>query len=755
VKPTSDEATGIDLITSTLPAPSTDMLYRGLFNKVPVSLWEEDASEVKSYLEELQRSGAGDIRTYLDYHPEEVAKCAGMVKVLAVNEATTRLYEARDANELLSNFDKLLCEESYEVLKQVLLAIAEGRTHFTSDTFNRTMTGVKKHLLMSLSVAPGCETTYERVWVSMVDLTEHEQFAKELDDTDKRYRMFTEYVNDIIWTMDMGLNFTFVSPSVERTLGYTVEEILGMQYQDLLSTSSMEVAMAAVVEELSPDAMRNRDPRRSRVLELEFKTKNGSTLWGELNISFMLDKDNVPTGVVGVIRDVTDRHTADEAIERSWQAQKVINDLLQISLDDISRDEMLQQMLERIVDVPWFAPDARGGILLADQASDSLVMKAESGLATEFLQACARRRVGECFCGAAASSGQIMYRSGSGSEERRCQPTRACGQYCVPFSSSGSLLGVLNLYLSDGHTCSEKEMEFLSGIGRVLASSIERKRATQTLRKSEAAYRAIFDKASDSIFIHDPETGRILDVNNKTCETFGYTHEEMLKLSVGDISADDSRFTQQDAVKLIQSAATKGPRVFEWKCKDKSGRQFWVEVSLSFAELSSGDRILAFVRDIDARKRAERKARALSGFLEGIMDTVDIWISAADSEGKILVWNEAAERISGYARDEVLGNSSIWELIYPDDEMRRTYMEERCRVLHSGVFCDRHRTSIVSKGGEPRLICWNAYKLTEDNGDICGAIALAFDVTDAADDAEGPTELYEFVIRALQAKKEA
>lgn len=751
MKPTTCDAARPDRAGESRPAPQAGMLYRALFKQAPVSLWEEDASDVKAYLDSILRSGVEDIRTYLDYHPEEVAKCAAMVKVNAVNEATAALYGARDVAELLGNLDKLFCEESYDGFKQVLVAMAEGRTSMEADTYNRTLSGAKKHLLLKFWVAPGYETTYERVWISMVDLTEHELFARELDDTDKRYRMFAEYVNDIIWTMDMGLNFTFVSPSVERTLGYTAEEALGMGYQGLLSGRSLEVAMAAVVDELSPDAMRNRDPRRSRVLELEFMTKNGSTLWGELNMSFMLGDDNVPTGIVGVIRDVTDRHAAGEVIERSWQAQKVINDLLQISLEEDSRDAMLEKMLAAILEVPWFEPDAMGGILLMDPATDSLVMRAESGLSTETLRACARRRVGECFCGAAAATGQIMYRSGgSGKEQRQCQPEGARSQYCVPISSSGRLLGLINLYLGDCHACSEQEMEFLSAVGRVLASSIERKQASQTLRGSEAAYRAIFDSASDGIFVHEPETGRILDVNRKTCEMLGYSHDEMLRLNVGDISAGESPFTNEDAVRLIKIAAAEGSSLFEWRCKDKSGRVFWVEVNLSLAEYGPRNRVLAFVRDIEARKRAEQKALALSRFLGGIMDALDIWISAADREANILVWNGAAERISGYKRDEVMGNSSVWDLMYPDGEARRKYMEERCRVLESGESCHRQKTSIITASGEARIISWSCYRLEDDNGEMCGSIALAFDVTDATVEDHRQPSLQEYLLKGLE-----
>jgi PAS domain S-box-containing protein len=290
-------------------------------------------------------------------------------------------------------------------------------------------------------------------------------------------------------------------------------------------------------------------------------------------------------------------------------------------------------------------------------------------------------------------------------------------------------------------------------VGRVLASSIERKQASETLRRSEAAYRAIFDSASDGIFVHDPETGRILDVNRKTCEMLGYTHDEMLRLNVGDISAGESPFTNEDAVRLIKIAAAEGSSLFEWRCRDKSGRVFWVEVNLSLAEYGSGSRVLAFVRDIEARKRAEQKALALTSFLESIMDELDIWVSAADRESNILVWNGAAERISGYRREEVLGNNRIWELMYPDGETRRRYMEESLAALESEKPCYSHRTSIVTRSGETRILSWSCYRLEDDDGEMCGRIAVAFDVTDSTDGGDCEPDLHEFMLRGLKTRQ--
>jgi PAS domain S-box-containing protein len=215
----------------------------------------------------------------------------------------------------------------------------------------------------------------------------------------------------------------------------------------------------------------------------------------------------------------------------------------------------------------------------------------------------------------------------------------------------------------------------------------------------------------------------------------------MLTLGVASMSAGDSTFSQEEAVKRVKRVAAEGPQLFEWHCRDSAGRLFWAEVNLSYARLGSGDRVLAFVRDIDSRKQAEQRVLQLSRLLEGIMDTVDMWVSAADADGKILVWNAAAEAISGYSREEVIGSNNVWKLMYPEASIREKYMAERWAALRSGVKCDRHRTSIVTGRGESRWICWNYYPLSDEAGNLCGAVALAFDVTDAAGEGHSAPDL--------------
>jgi PAS domain S-box-containing protein len=154
--------------------------YRRLFESSPVSLWEEDFSEVKRYLAELRSKGVGDLRLYLVEHPTEVTRCAGMVKILDVNDATVRLYDAKSVEELRGELHRVFTEDSYDKFREELVALGDGKTQFVSEFDNQTLTGQTKHVSLILSVVPGYEKTLGRVLVSIIDLTERKEMEQRL-----------------------------------------------------------------------------------------------------------------------------------------------------------------------------------------------------------------------------------------------------------------------------------------------------------------------------------------------------------------------------------------------------------------------------------------------------------------------------------------------------------------------------------------------------------------------------------------------
>jgi PAS domain S-box-containing protein len=130
----------------------------------------------------------------------------------------------------------------------------------------------------------------------------------------------------------------------------------------------------------------------------------------------------------------------------------------------------------------------------------------------------------------------------------------------------------------------------------------------EELRVSEENYRSIFNSANDAIFVHDFDTGAILDCNQKTCEIFGYTAEEILNIDIGTLSSGEPPYTQENALQLLKMVAKGEPQILQWRAKDKSGRLFWVEVNLKAAVISGKKRVLAVLRDITERKQAEEQS---------------------------------------------------------------------------------------------------------------------------------------------------
>jgi len=137
----------------------------------------------------------------------------------------------------------------------------------------------------------------------------------------------------------------------------------------------------------------------------------------------------------------------------------------------------------------------------------------------------------------------------------------------------------------------------------------ELKRAENALRASEQNYREIFNAANEAIFVHDPVTGRILDVNNTALRLSGYSYDEALELTVGDLSLNEPPYTQQEALQWVRKAAQEGPQLFEWRSRNRQGELYWEEVNLKSVTIGGKARVLAVVRDITERKEAEAQAR--------------------------------------------------------------------------------------------------------------------------------------------------
>jgi len=135
------------------------------------------------------------------------------------------------------------------------------------------------------------------------------------------------------------------------------------------------------------------------------------------------------------------------------------------------------------------------------------------------------------------------------------------------------------------------------------------------LRRSEARFRSIFDNVGEAIFVHDVDSGRIIDVNQRMLDMYGFSsRSEAMAAGFDQISAGTSPYSETEARAYLRKAIDEGPQTFEWHARTMRGELFWAEVSLRLSHIGQEPRLLAVVRDVSERKKAEDRINELAFF---------------------------------------------------------------------------------------------------------------------------------------------
>ena len=157
--------------------------YRRLFEEAPISLWEKDISEVKKYLKDLRDAGVEDLDAYFREHPEEIVKCAGLIRVLAINRATRNLYKAGGPEDFQDGLVRTLSEEARDALRNTFVCMDGGAKVCEFDTVHVVLDGTRRYIHALWSIAPGEDDS--RILVSVSDLTDRRRLENQLRQTQK------------------------------------------------------------------------------------------------------------------------------------------------------------------------------------------------------------------------------------------------------------------------------------------------------------------------------------------------------------------------------------------------------------------------------------------------------------------------------------------------------------------------------------------------------------------------------------------
>ncbi|NOX16819.1 MAG: PAS domain S-box protein [Chlorobi bacterium] len=205
--------------------------------------------------------------------------------------------------------------------------------------------------------------------------------------------------------------------------------------------------------------------------------------------------------------------------------------------------------------------------------------------------------------------------------------------------------------------------EIIGGVG-VIEDITERIEREKAIKQSEQKYKRIFDGVSDAIFIHEPDSIKIIDVNVRVTQMYGYSRKELIGGSLKKLSAEANKYSPEEALKLIKEAVKK-PQHFEWLAKDSKGKIFWVDVNLRKIIINGDVKILAAVKNINERKKAinnltESEAR-FRLLLESSPDATIV-----HSNGIFVYVNKAAVKLSGVKSKNDLIGKPVLPFIHPE-----------------------------------------------------------------------------------------
>ena len=371
--------------------------------------------------------------------------------------------------------------------------------------------------------------------------------------SEERYRLIVTSTSDGIFSLDLDGRITFATPHWMEKGGYTEAEVIGRRMTDFVPEDSRAEAW-----ENFPRSLRDED---IPIFETELLVSDGTRLPVEISMSNLTDTGGKVIGRIGVFRDIAERKLGETALRESEERYRL---LVVHSLDAVLLT----------------APDGR--IFSANEAACRIFGRTEQEI---------------CELGRNGIIDQTDPRLGPALETR---------------AQTGSFRGELTGLRRDGTKfaieVSTAVFEDRAGSTRtamIIRDISERRRAEEALRRSEAGFRNLFERANDAIVVFEPGSETILDANANACQIYGFSHDELVGMSMKTLTKDVGR--GEEAIRRVVAAGTY--RDLESVHLARDGREIHFLINASLIEYEGRPAILSLNRDITDRKKADEALR--------------------------------------------------------------------------------------------------------------------------------------------------
>lgn len=542
----------------------------------------------------------------------------------------------------------------------------------------------------------------------VTDITQSKEDEAARAESEILFRTVFDHSGIGIALMDTDQKIIRSNATLQNMLGYSAEELQQLTISEITYPEDMAVEETRLRESLrgSAEGLYKADKRYVR--------KDGQVVWGRLTASLVRSPEGKPQFGIGMVEDISRQKLIDR-IEKSIyeisQAAHAMGTLknLYAQIHTILGDLMpVENFYISLVD------ENRGEIYFPyfiDQFDETPPPEKSHRTLTDYVL-----RTGRSLLASPEVFHDLVMQ---GEVESVGAPS--IDWLGVPLRIGEKIIGVMVVQsYTEGVRFSYRDVQILEFVSNQIAMAIERKQAEDAFRAETEKYRTLFESSRDAIFL-ETLSGAIIDCNDTAVKMYGYTRQELLRLSVTDLIPSDNSVKLKD---LMRRVMEQGSYQMEHLNIRRGGIAFPVEVNAVMTMIGDSRMVVVFVRDITERRLAEQALRESEAKFRALAETTSAMIMIHRGEEYLYV-NPAFCAMSGYPSEQLL-RTPFYDLT-PIDERKRNRDKARKRLRGQAVE-NRYEYRIVTRSGAIRILDVTSGLIEYGGGPA--TMITALDITD-------------------------
>ena len=527
------------------------------------------------------------------------------------------------------------------------------------------------------------------------DITERKRADEALQKSEKTIRDITESVQDIIYSVDgQTEEFNYLSPAFEKLLGYTAEDVHKMGGRCAFLEQVAQSGGTSNRDEIF-GKMRAREIKEAPIFEFWWRCKDGSMVCLEDRSTPVFEGDRF-LGTRGVLRNVTDRKRAEEALRESEEKLRMIFENAYDGINIMEEDPDPNR--RRLVDCN------RRYAELSGRSREELL---SIGYTYRFTKSVSQE----------IPHGQINSLKDGSVFRGTASWIRPDGKY--------------NIYEYIGVPISIKGKRYTVGIDRDVT---EQKIIDEALRKSEETLAIVTNSIDDAIYSIDGGTAEFTYLSPAFERMLGYSLSDIEKM--GGRWAFLSNAVAEEGVSKIDPVVDEFPKRkidwttvvhHWWRCKD--GSLLFIEDKSS--PTYDGDRLVRIdgvLRDITARKNAEDAIQNERVLLRTLIDNLPYAVYVKDTNYRKVIANPVDVSLCGYSSEEEVIGKTDFDL-FPKEVAEQFFQDEQ-KVIREGESVLKREERFIDSNNKEHWLLTSSIPLRDKKGVITGLVGVGIDITE-------------------------